>query len=251
MTELNRRNIMLAVGGVSVLAACKPVGGGPDGPHGGGGEAPYGAYPDQPGEEHFKGSIEFAPQNLCLIYMKIDGAKLTARHAYFGVAAVVGDETGWVIARFAEMAKGGGTSIKPIREEKDFENFNFGSQQKLYFLIDNGDDVIFDDITPITFSPYSSKGGRPNNRTQQKPLLDKNFAFFSARKIESKGIINPNLLYLENWFANKNGKLFDKNTASENYSMDIHLQMKSYADGAVRIPIIIDPDSGNGSSWRP
>ncbi len=251
MTDLNRRNIVLAAGGLSLLAACKPIDDGHEGPRGGGGEAPYGAFPDQPGEDHFKGSIKFAPQNLCLVYMKIEGAKLAARHAYFGIAAVTGEETEWVLARFAEMAKGGDTSVKPIRAEKDFENFNFGSQQKLYFLIDNGDDVIFDDITPITFSPYSSKGGRPNNRTQQKPLLDKNFAFFSARKVENKGIINPNLLYLENWFANKNGRIFDYKTPGENYSMDIHLQMKSYGNGAVRIPVIIDPDSGNDAHWRP
>ena len=251
MTELNRRNIMLAAGGLSLLAACKPVAEDGDGPRGSGDLPAYGAFPDEPGKTHFGDSIKFDPKFLCLIYMKIDGARLAARHAYFPVKAVSGDEVDWVKARLAEMARGSWPTVKPVRESKDFVNFNFGSQQKLYFFIDNGDDVIFDDMTPIIFVPYSSKGGGPNFRKPQKPLRDKNFAFFSAQKVVSKDVVNANLLYMENWFANKNGKIFDDKTPSENYTMDIHLQMRSFADANVRIPIIIDPDSGNGNQWDP
>lgn len=250
MIDTNRRSLFLAAGGLSVLAACKPVtpgGGGPRSTD----QQPYGAFPDEPGEAHFKGSIKFDPKNICLVYLKIDAAKLASRHAYFAINAVAGDEVIWVKDRFAEMARGSWSTVKPIRENKDFVEFNFGSQQKIYFFIDNGDAVIFDDITPITFSPFSSKGGRPDYRKPDKPLLDKNFAFFSARMVQDKVAINPNLLYLENWFADKNGKVFDKNTPPENYSMDIHLKMQAYGTQDVRIPIIIDPDTGNGGHWRP
>lgn len=227
-----------------------------------GGSDLYGEPSDKPGKDQFNKPNDptFAPQYVCLIYMKIDAAKLIAKHAYYEIAGynALPDEaqkTAWVRERMASAPTGWKSEglWQPVagspNPRENFEGFNFGSQQILYFFIDNGTDVIFDRHNGIAFMPYGTKSGRPNHNHPVKPKANKNSAFFSAR------FIDANLLYLENWFTGENGKIISKKTDGSDYeeimSMNIHLMMKSSLNGNIRIPIVIDPDTGNGTARKP
>jgi hypothetical protein len=258
MTELNRRAIIAVGGGVALLAACKPAEQ-TDTNHISG-VGLYGEAPDRPGLDKFPkgGKVNFDPQYVCLVYLKVDGAKLLARHAYYSFSSMAGEAGGpesWAKRRFASAAKnawlpdGLWPPAPPrINPRENFADFDFGSQQVIYFYIDNGNDVVFDPENLVSFTPYSTKDGRPTHLKPNKKTVSPNNAFFSARRLE------PNLLYLENWFTDKNGNVIDTTANApkydEQYSLDIHLLMAA-AIGTATIPIIIDPDTGNGNHRRP
>lgn len=252
MGGIDRRDIMLAGAGATLLAAC-----------GEGGETnemeptandcdPYGFPSDTVGSAQFNkpGDPRFEPRYVCLVYLRFADAMVTARHAYYDIAgynAVPDDaaKADWARKRLVSAATGKweAEGLWPAEAgypnpRENFQGFDFGSQQVIYFYIDNGGAVKFDPNNGIRFSAYATKTGRPTAKDPKKPKVDKNSAFFGAR------IIADDLLYLENWFTNKNGKLVDA-SSSETMSMDIHLLMKT-ADGQMDIPIVIDPDTGNG-----
>jgi hypothetical protein len=263
MVEINRRGMMVAGAGAgaAILTGCDgaSVTGGPEP------EAvdcePFGFPTDTDGKAHFNKPNDptFKPQYVCLVYLRFADAKLVARHAYYDIAGydAAGDDkakTEWARKRLGSAATGKWDADGLWKPEdnfpnprENFEGFDFGSQQIVYFTIDNEGSVSFDPNNGIRFSSYATKTGRPTARSPQKPKVDKNSAFFSAR------IVADNLLYLENWFTAKDGRRIDKQTDpkyQEMMSMDIHLLMAT-ADGKGQIPIVIDPDTHNGTARKP
>jgi hypothetical protein len=262
MSGIDRRTIMVASGAVMLASAsgCKPGAESPIEPmnH----DGLHGLPSDKKGTKHFSGANDpkFEPSYVCLVYMKFNGTRLNISHAYYAIAGYDALPTDaaklqWVKERLASAAKGqwSTTGLWPAEANhpnprKNFDGFHFGSQQRIFFLIDNGSDIIFDRTNSISFTPYSAKIGRPTDAQPNKKKADPNSAFFSAEVMED------NLLYLENWFTSKKGKKIEKNADGSDYAemmyMNIHLLIKS-ADGTTAIPVIIDPDTGNGTIRRP
>jgi len=257
--EVSRRNFVALAGTVADLGACSSektsssqssekscldaLGGG-DG---------WGEHTDKKGKNHFtqngNNKVTFTPTHLCLVYLRFEAAMLVVEHAYFPIATGGPDPAAFAKNTF-EKFKFAGWPTGAVQPSKDFSDFNFGSQQIVYFYVDNGSDAIFDDKYQITFTQYGVKEGRPkwdnstNPPTLTKPKqMDKNNAFFDST------IIEPNLIVLNNWFTTKNGKKFEVGDTDENYSMNIHLQIRT-TNGSL-IPIIIDPDTGNGMGNNP
>ena len=164
-----------------------------------------------------------------------------------------------------------GTGPRPMptpeitRREGDFNTFTFQVQQLIYFIVDN-DDVTFDDrqITEvkgsgsgvlyplaIRFSQYRSLPTELTEFALVNAVAKENYAFFGATLVDAidrNTFRDRRLLRLENWSTDMGGKpiTYDPNNTNQHtdYSMNLHLLATGY-DGS-KIPLIIDPDTGNG-----
>ena len=257
--NVSRRNFVALAGAGVALGACSDKGTSSsttakkdDLKFLGGGDS-WGELSDKKGAKHFpqvgNDKVDFTPLHLCLVYLRLDAGSLTAEHAYYKIAASKGDPAGFARSTLSKF-KSDGWPVGVIRSSKDFEEFKFGSQQILYFYIDNGPNVVFDPNYLITFTKYGAKEGRPkwdNNKNppvETKPKqMDPNNAFFNCAEVL------PNMLTLENWFTTKNGKKFQDGDKPEEYSMNIHLKIKT--PSGKFIPLVIDPDTGNGAGNEP
>ena len=191
-----------------------------------------------------KSEEEFKPLWVCLVYIQFQNNKIYSRHSYFDKAKTnISDE-------FKSMA---GTEKKwinpfPNRDESNFDNFTFGSQQTIYFYIDNKKDGIsFDEENKIQMTFFGPRKKTP----QYKKEKDKNNAFLNPR-IDNTTAPGMELLVIDNWFFGKNKRKIDpkKQNEWEYYSMNIHFLMAT-ADGAgeyKNVPMVIDPDGSNMGS---
>jgi hypothetical protein len=252
---VNRRKFVAmaaaVTGGSVALTACSDAADSlADVPESFGGGDNWGELPDKKGKNHLpqmgNDKVEFKPKFLCLVYLKFGEARLIAKHAFFPFRA---DDRAFAKKTLSEFATQGWPADAKEPSD-DFNNFVFGSQQRIYFFVDNGVNVVFDEKFLIAFTPFGTKTGRPRwDNSKNPPVLsspktmDENHAFFDAT------IVEPNFLSLDNWFTKKSKKPISNGDPDENYSMNIHLKMSTSAGGF--IPIIIDPDTGNGAGNEP
>ncbi len=258
MEKVDRRTLFGVAGASLALAACKKVEGGPTTQSELGfydNEARLSEYkqfgkqpeqevsniPESGGKRKPKGFTgSFSPKYCCLVYMKFVDGTFTAKHAYFEIASVN-------IAEQFTAISSGRDWISPVygRSEVNFENFGFGSQNKIYFYVDNGDDVLFRGANSIQFNPVDERGSK-------KAL---NNAFLNAEE-DTTTWPGKTLLTLENWYVNENGKPIPNVTAHPNnvpvsaqrlYSINILLNMKLLGTSKY-FPVIVDPGGGNGTS---
>lgn len=261
MTDINRRNILGAAGATIALAACSKNGetsAGPaftgkryciDIPENKEGASIFGTFPDNKlpnagtvGKQkpvNYKG-LGFKPNHDFLAYLKFEGGKIKIRTAYFKIEPSGGPEDLALTAqRFAEIGKGAWPA-DAIAPAEDFNGFGFGGQSRLYFFVDNGDDVKFDEINLIQMTWYKAKD-RP------KKKLDEDNSFWNIQ-------IRDSILSAENWYATKKGAEIKEAYSGSlppaeqvEFSMNIHLYMNCAGAGLPNyIPIIIDPDGTNG-----
>ena len=261
MLDINRRNILGAAGATIALAACskKSETGASsataksryciDIPTNKGGAAIFGTFPDNKlpnsgtvGKQkpvNYKGS-GFKPNHDFLTYLKFEGGKLKIRTAFFKIEPAGAPENLALIAeRFAEIGKGAWPA-DAIAPAENFDGFGFGGQTRLYFFVDNGDDVKFDEINLIQMTWYKAK-----DRSKKK--LDEDNSFWNIQ-------IRDSILSAENWYATEKGAEIKEAysgslppTEQVEFSMNIHLDMNCAGAGVANyIPIIIDPDGTNG-----
>lgn len=257
MTKINRRNMLGAAGATIAVAAC---GGKEDAavgtericfdtPSGEVRAGFHGKYPDNKlpnpspvGSQKpvkYKGS-GFKPEYDFLVYLKFEGGKLKIRSAFFPIDPPGSPEDLAIIERrFAAIGAGAWPSGAAAASE-DFDGFGFGGQTRIYFFVDNGTDVKFDESHPIMMTMYKAKGA-------SKKILDKDNSFWNIQ-------IRKGILSAENWYAYTNGEVIPPAYKADlppadrvEFSMNIYLEMNCATTGAANyIPIVIDPDGTNG-----
>lgn len=202
----------------------------------------------------------FTPKFYVVVYLKFDGAGiLNVRHAYFPVdTSNALDDVQCAV----EYLRSNGSNPNECRVYSDdqnpkiryhFDKMEFGSQQRMYVFVDNNT-ISFNKNTPVSFTPYgafdSPFDGGPTTR-------DKNATFFNA---EVKKLGNSTLsgLYVENHFKDYKGNSMSSSSRKTRYSININLlacrpniaKCDFDKPGDV-IPLVIDPDTGNGWGSKP
>ncbi|HEX8625599.1 MAG TPA: hypothetical protein VF782_11030 [Allosphingosinicella sp.] len=184
----------------------------------------------------------YDPQYASLVYVKFEGGRLAVKHAHFAKTEV--DTTAKIRQKFVAMRTGAPADYYPNSLGENFDSWAFGSQSKIYIFIDN-DSVRFDPENMVQFAKYSARmeGGSKPERAQNNTFLN---------PIIDTGIYPPyEVLVLENWYCDGQGRPIETEN-HEKYSMNIHLRMKvsthDFPEGFDDVPLVLDPDTGNGGS---
>jgi hypothetical protein len=253
MSDVDRRTLFGVAGASLAVAACGESGKA-DGPKT---LAPGPQHGDDPHLPH-KGSLVFKPDYICAIYIRFDDLKKTiVRHGYYKVsdfpAGKSESDVALMLLLAAKRAKDANAWKKDTtghtRKEFNFNGLTFGHVARLYIMVDN-DNVKFDDSKAsgafanlLRFTPY-----RVDQKATDFSLIeaDPNYSFYNAKTI---ALGDRQVLQVENWYLNKDGGA-PSSALPCNYSMNIHLFWESTdKEGTLtRIPIVIDPDTGNMGS---
>lgn len=264
---INRRSAIAIMGATSVLAACS----------GTGAPAPkpkldiYGRNPSfgpEPNVDKWGAGLpNFEPQFITLVRISSpEPWKISVNHASFDVSKVDGkypDETDrkkLALKLFSEVAL---KDVQPrkrlnavtsgklykrhnIPHETDTDIVGFGEfgasqQTEIYIWIDTPKAVI-DRNYVISFSPKTGTGKD----------ADPNDSFFAKGLAES--VYGGPLILVRNYFCtyDDSSKKFTSRkptTKPANYAMNIHFSIPG--DGAEMIPMVIDPNTGNGGGFEP
>ena len=252
-------SVSMVLAAALAVSACEK---GPEGVAGGGGGAnaavvPYGDNPASAGPEK-----TFAPNFFTVIYTKFGdgGSPLTARQAYFNVSDGQDD-----VQCAIEYLRSDGRAEKdcglftPTPESglpairRDFDDFLFGSRQRVYVFVDN-ENIAFNAKNPLTFQPF---GAFDNPFDAKSPTRDANRTFYSAA-VGPLGNSKSEGLYLENFFRNADGEPFKDGDKATNYYLTFNLLFCrggkpscDFTDPKQVIPVLIDPDTGNGQGQEP
>jgi hypothetical protein len=139
-----------------------------------------------------------------------------------------------------------GQTTPAKRDHLFFKNLGFGSQHDIFIYFDHKldatdpdkDEILFDQTLAnfITFSEHKFSGSG----------AAENHAFYNLRKV-SKSAMAPikegTLFSMENWFTAQDGK-----TIPAGFDASYKTNFLYFTNG---IPMLIDPDTGNGTSWQP
>jgi hypothetical protein len=230
-------------------------------------------YGDSPLDPRPNSSV-FSPQYFLVVYLKFEGDHMIARHAYFAGKQPNQSTLDSAINKLRLNSPGtpGDGLPQPtggvIRQ--NFEDFDFGKQIEIYSVVDNAR-ATFNAINPITFTPYGAHDVPKGPATR-----DKNKSFYGANttRLTADG---KKILYLENVFRDKNGADIQDDSSNpvgnggsastlkiarpplaSKYSMNFNLLMCKqtatpcdFASPAHLIPLVIDPDTGNGKGLPP
>jgi hypothetical protein len=258
MTEVDRRMLFGAAGAALVLAGCKPQGKDKT-------KAEVASQCDDHGDSCRKAdgkkppnNVEWQPLHYCLVYINLDNNRLIVRTAYYatGFPTALTDRDNPsskrvdALAQLRAMSANAGSGnwpSAPVASDRDFANFWFGSQQEIYILID-GTLAKLDTEKLVVLSRNKTK------QTSTLPSPAPNKTFYNAHAIIDT-TSNKQVLYMQNWFLDKNSPHGKKpkrpspshtNIPEDNYAMNIHMLL-----GSVEIPGVVDPDTGNGMGNTP
>lgn len=139
-----------------------------------------------------------------------------------------------------------GGTYKDKRHIPSFDDFAFANQNEIFIFLRNAD-IELNKKRLIRFTQYS----------ENKPeLMAKNYSFFNARSIEGDSLgslkNSGKLIRVENHLTNPDSTPITTHPLS--YSMNIHFKMRIAPElGADErfVPMIIDPDTGNGTGNEP
>lgn len=134
----------------------------------------------------------------------------------------------------------------------DFNNFYFGRKSRVYVYSDS-ETLRFDQIWPIMFTQFgvNSRSIADNNQWN-KYKKDENKTIKNSKTISIGDISNNSLLYFENEYKTANGTDPASNLPSGkfvNLSINFNMWLKTANGG--EIPMVIDPDTGNGVGSPP
>ncbi|HEY5721910.1 MAG TPA: hypothetical protein VIT45_06275 [Allosphingosinicella sp.] len=185
----------------------------------------------------------FAPQHLCLAYIKFEPAGALVRHAYFPMSPNL---QAFATAEFSSVAATGQWIGLPIRSEVNFENFTFGSQQLIIFHIDPaGAPIRFDPDNLVQFAEYSARD--PAHATRK----ERNNCFLNPEILRWPG---KEVLSLENWFVDAMGRPMSPGSPLY-YTMNLHALARCTLAGpddrTFELPVVLDPETGNGTGNEP
>jgi hypothetical protein len=268
MTNINRRTLIATGGGAVLLGAC-----GSDGKNAAdtsqssanGGAvkfAPCDDYGDSPKKGKSKPpKSPWRPLHSCLIYIHLDGSNLTVRHAYYPTGLT--DDIPDVSVDDPSSAKDDALEklralvgkpsepwpAQPVAFAKkgiDFKNLHFGGQQEIYIFMD-GSLARLDPDNLVVF------GKNPTKPTGPKPKSNK--TYYNAQILTAALGVGKDVLYFQNWFHDDQGQPMkpglDEDGPNYKFKGDPHAMNIHILLGSANIPAVIDPDTGNGTNWRP
>lgn len=274
---MNMRKQILAGAALAALAlgGCSKTGDG--NPAGTGEDAAMADGPNHGDNPAKKVPYDGVFGNFAMVFLQLDAnGKLQVRHAYFetketsleGVNAEVHKiltrrlpKNDWTSPTDPELGPapipGEGTTNGIVN---DFRNFYFGAPMRVY-VYSALPSMQFDANWPVVFSKYGgSDWANPDGSKWKK--RDKNNTFYNAQLLAlpaSDGmpaIDKGQLIYVENHFKDRSGqpikppKPAPKPAIKVNdLSVNFNMLWESAAGG--RIPVIIDPDTGNGMGSPP
>lgn len=138
------------------------------------------------------------------------------------------------------------------------KNFHFSMPARIYVVLHN-DGLEFNNVWPILFTRFGSKS---LDQAEQDMWVEmaKNKSFYNAGVGKVDGV-NPyyrdRILYVENHYRDVNGcsmKPGEKDSLPEKnpeYSMNLNLKLRIAGAEGYMLPIVFDPDTGNGSGAPP
>lgn len=203
----------------------------------------------------------FKPRMFNVIYMKFGESKgdpkLTARHAFFR-ADGTNDDFGCAIEYLKKndtTGDGCGILVDPDhgRIQTNFENLEYHEPARVYVFVDNTD-VAFNPVTPLIFTSW---GAFQDQYASPRPTpKDANKSFYGLK--DDLTYDSRTVLYFENHWRNGSGNIITRKNEA-NYSLNFNLLACKEADRAGTcaftegnvIPIVVDPDTGNGSGRPP
>ena len=276
-TTISRRGVVALLGATTALAACGETKASKEGTVVGangtvvdvsGRNPSWGREPnvDNWPEGNPEGLPTFAPYFITLVRISSSQPwKISVNHASFGARDSAGKplnadaRKAKAIAIFNEIApkdkpreRLSATKDKDIRPRQGgaykgntdivgFGEFGANQQTEIYIWIDAPTAVI-DKSYVISFSPLSGTGKN----------ADPNDSFFAKGLMES--IQGGPLIVVRNYFStyNDDSKKFSSRnpgTKPATYAMNIHFSVPG--DGTEMIPIVIDPNTGNGGGLEP
>jgi hypothetical protein len=227
----------------------------------------YGEHPKNPRPTATdRPQVDFRPKYYAVVYLQFDnGARLTARHAYFPVVQGKPDNVvcGLGYLRSFDTSPDPKPDCEPFTDAanrpkavaENFDDFTFGSQQRLYVFVDNTN-VKFNGIMPVSFTPFGAFDEPDVPGTEPK---DPNLSFYNAKL----GDFGPyrGVLTLDNYYRGEGDEdILDTPpyTYSAEYSINFNLvtcrnsvAQCDASDPKQVIPLVIDPDTGNGKGSHP
>lgn len=206
----------------------------------------------------------FKPAYLCAVYIQLDPKKLGTfkiRHGYIDASTLTGGNEQEAVEKLlleARDAPEAAWATKPgdiLRKEKNFEGFTFGSQQRLYFVIDN-ENIVFDDRKDekglasalVRFTRYGPSAESERLSTVDRAINNSFFKVATVDALTNGPFTGKKLLTLDNWHTDSTGQLINpKDPKSyQSYSMDIRILMQTSDAGTIKVvPMVIDPDTHN------
>lgn len=210
--------------------------------------------------------VEFTPEYYAVVYLQFDnGARLTARHAYFPVTEGAADKVvtcalGYL--RSFDTSPASKPDCEPFTDPKrpnpvseNFDDFAFGSQQRLYVFVDNTN-VQFNRTTPVSFTPF---GAFDDPGALGAKTRDLNYSFYNA-KFGDFGQYKQ-VMIIDNYYRGVDGKpISDIDPYANSASYSISFNLVTCRNAALQcdpaepkqvIPIVIDPDTANGKGNKP
>jgi hypothetical protein len=201
---------------------------------------------------------KFEPDWIGIVHIKnVGGWEISVNHAAFSVAASSGNESRLARALEILREKGRGTfadlkgspNYEPFPRDGHYDSINFDkylgfrSKNELFIFIEGDVEVVQGAL--LSFTPLGADL-RPR---------DKNFAFFNAKRVDPDELAKYGLvgrmIRVRNYMTTEDGKPIGdgEDVESELYSMNIHFTVPG--KGGVPVPMIIDPDTGNGMGNNP
>lgn len=263
MGRISRRNFVALAAASAAVSACsdgsdaKNAEAGADAKECKGYPENYGDDPHEPRTEPFP--IEF----IGVVYIGSgNGWELTVNHAAFRVKTTDDDAARLAKAVKILEARGRNGRFKDLKNDLaphprknkttnipdvldgdnfDIKYFGFKSRNELFIYIDG--DVELTDNAMLSFTPFN------HERVPRHP----NYAFYGAEQIDvaKLGKLKGRMISVRNYMTAAGGKPIGENeqTKSQEYAMSIHFTVPG--SGGMRIPIIVDPDTGNGQGNEP
>jgi hypothetical protein len=246
MTTINRRNLFVIATASALVTACKPAGGGGTGPLVSNGQN-YGDDPSKPGPSPLSADY----YSLVIIRITKD-LKFEASHGSFDTPSKTDEAKvrAAVLAQLNGLKPGGDVqSLNPLKDSSgyNFVNWGFGSTRRVYVYVDNAT-LKFEKNEPLSFKAVSSLRYIDTEIARSRKISP-NKSFFGAKSEDA--FAKGSLLYFENYFLDDAGKPLPPKPANPiYYSFNFNMLMAAQ-NGAKPIPIVIDPDGGNGMGGPP
>jgi hypothetical protein len=128
----------------------------------------------------------------------------------------------------------------------------FSAPLKIYIVIDNPN-IRFDSTWPLMFTKFGADSRGVKNENDWGRLsksMKPNKTFYGAKVGGFGGNMGSNILYFENHMKDGNGNNHSlPPTVPDEYSFNLNIWMKARV--GAEIPMIIDPDTGNGTGAPP
>ena len=265
---ITRRNLLGVTGAGLALSACNAWG--PSGQHGAG-VVPFGTSPDH-GDSPTASpptNRKFAPNHIALVHVEpLPDWAMLVNYTSLDLPSGNTDETrlkraaaifttksnaaaGSKKARFRELRSNKPNDYKDVHyfsrhggvyDYDDFSNFRFASQTEIFFFFDS---------THIGFgSPLMTATAM----TSTGASCAENYSFYGAMLVDEEDPVLQGLkgkgriLRVRNYVMDKDG---NKITTPVAYSLNIQLSVRNDSAGGGTLPIIFDPDTGNGVGYEP